>query len=48
MSYIEKGTREFKLTSIALFAGGFNTFAILYSTQPLMRFYLRNLESHLQ
>ncbi|MDR3597325.1 MFS transporter [Clostridium sp.] len=36
MSYIQKGTREFKLTSIALFAGGFNTFAILYSTQPLM------------
>lgn len=38
MSYIQKGTREFKLTSIALFAGGFNTFAILYSTQPLMPF----------
>ena len=36
MSYIQKGTREFRLTSIALFAGGFNTFAILYSTQPLM------------
>ncbi|HEX9025398.1 MAG TPA: MFS transporter [Clostridium sp.] len=36
MSYIQKGTREFHLTSIALFAGGFNTFAILYSTQPLM------------
>lgn len=36
MDYIQKGTREFRLTSIALFAGGFNTFAILYSTQPLM------------
>jgi YNFM family putative membrane transporter len=36
MSYIQKGTRELRLTSIALFAGGFNTFAILYSTQPLM------------
>jgi len=38
MSYIEKGTREFRLTSMALFAGGFNTFAILYCTQPLMPF----------
>lgn len=38
MSYIQKGTKEFKLTSIALFAGGFNTFAILYCTQPLMPF----------
>ena len=41
MSYIEKGTREFHLTSIALFAGGFNTFAILYSTQPLMPYLSR-------
>ncbi|MFW2490597.1 MFS transporter [Clostridium chromiireducens] len=38
MNYIEKGTHEFSMTSIALFAGGFNTFAILYSTQPLMPF----------
>jgi len=38
MSYIQKGTKEFRLTSLALFAGGFNTFAILYSTQPLMPF----------
>jgi len=36
MSYIQKGTKEFKNTNIALFAGGFNTFAILYCTQPLM------------
>jgi len=36
MNYIEKGTHEFRMTSLALFAGGFNTFAILYSTQPLM------------
>lgn len=36
MGYIQKGTREFKNTNIALFAGGFNTFAILYCTQPLM------------
>ena len=41
MSYIQKGTREFRLTSIALFAGGFNTFAILYSTQPLMPYLSR-------
>ncbi|MDP4145119.1 MAG: MFS transporter [Bacillota bacterium] len=36
MSYIQKGTAEFKNANIALFAGGFNTFAILYCTQPLM------------
>ena len=36
MSYIQKGTIEFRNASIALFAGGFNTFAILYSTQPIM------------
>lgn len=36
MSYIKKGTTEFRNVNIALFAGGFDTFAILYSTQPLM------------
>lgn len=36
MSYIEKGSKEFKKVNIALFAGGFSTFAILYSTQPLL------------
>lgn len=36
MSYIKKGTREFRNTSMALFAGGFNTFAILYCTQPIL------------
>lgn len=36
MGYIQKGTIEFRNASIALFAGGFNTFAILYSTQPIM------------
>lgn len=36
MSYIQKGTIEFRRASTALFAGGFNTFAILYSTQPIM------------
>lgn len=38
MSYIQKGSKEFKKTNIALFAGGFSTFAILYSTQPLLPF----------
>jgi Arabinose efflux permease len=41
MNYIQKGTREFRMASIALFAGGFNTFAILYSTQPLMPYLSR-------
>lgn len=36
MSYIEKGTSEFNNATIALFAGGFDTFAILYCTQPIM------------
>lgn len=36
MSYIEKGSVEFRKANIALFAGGFSTFAVLYSTQPLL------------
>lgn len=36
MSYIEKGSKEFKKANIALFAGGFSTFAVLYNTQPLL------------
>lgn len=36
MSYIQRGTNEFRKATTALFAGGFNTFAILYSTQPIM------------
>lgn len=36
MSYIKQGTSTFRKANLALFAGGFNTFAILYSTQPLM------------
>ena len=36
MSYIQKGTVAFRKTSVALFFGGFSTFAIMYSTQPLL------------
>lgn len=36
MDYIEKGSVEFRKANIALFAGGFSTFAVLYSTQPLL------------
>ncbi|SFE64795.1 MFS transporter, YNFM family, putative membrane transport protein [Bacillus sp. OV194] len=36
MSYIQKGTPLFRKTSMAFFAAGFNTFAILYCVQPLM------------
>lgn len=36
MNYIKQGTRSFRLALLALFAGGFNTFAILYDIQPLM------------
>lgn len=34
--YIEKGTPLFKRTVLALFAGGFATFALLYCVQPMM------------
>lgn len=36
MTYIESGTSEYKKASVALFLGGFVTFSILYTTQPLM------------
>jgi len=36
MSYIQKGTVAFHKTTVALFFGGFTTFAIMYSTQPLL------------
>ncbi|MCM3115497.1 MFS transporter [Neobacillus sp. MER 74] len=36
MNYIQRGTHTFKMVNIALFAGGFNTFAILWGTQPLL------------
>lgn len=41
MNYIEKGSNEFKKVNIALFAGGFSTFAVLYSTQPLLPYLSR-------
>lgn len=34
--YIEKGTSMFKHTVLALFCGGFATFALLYCVQPMM------------
>jgi MFS transporter, YNFM family, putative membrane transport protein len=36
MNYIQRGTRTFKMVNLALFAGGFCTFAILWGTQPLL------------
>ncbi|PLS17605.1 MFS transporter [Bacillus sp. M6-12] len=36
MTYIEKGTKEYKLASLSLFIGGFVTFSTLYTTQPLL------------
>ncbi|WP_274307368.1 MFS transporter [Solibacillus daqui] len=36
MDYIQKGTKNYTLTNLALFAAGFITFANLYITQPLM------------
>ncbi|MGJ8513326.1 Inner membrane transport protein YnfM [Carnimonas sp. R-84981] len=34
--YIEKGSREYRFTMLALFSAGFATFALLYCVQPLM------------
>ncbi|QRG69049.1 MFS transporter [Brevibacillus choshinensis] len=36
MGYIQQGTAAFRKSNLAFFAAGFNTFAILYSTQPLL------------
>lgn len=36
MTFIQKGTKEYKQASAALFIGGFVTFAVLYTTQPLL------------
>ncbi len=35
-AYIEKGTPMFMRTVLALFCGGFATFALLYCVQPMM------------
>lgn len=36
MNYIQRGSQNFKMATLALFAGGFSTFAILWGTQPLL------------
>lgn len=36
MSYIERGTTAYRKVNIALFIGGFCTFAIIWGTQPLL------------
>lgn len=36
MAYIKSGTRAFRFTSLALFAGAFSTYANLYVTQPIL------------
>ncbi|BCB04166.1 MFS transporter [Bacillus sp. KH172YL63] len=36
MHYIERGTSRFTYANLALFAGGFSTFAILWGTQPIL------------
>lgn len=41
MDYLQQGTPDFRRANLALFAGGFVTFAILYSTQPLLPVYTR-------
>jgi YNFM family putative membrane transporter len=36
VTFIQKGTKEYRQASFSLFLGGFLTFAILYTTQPLI------------
>lgn len=36
MSYLQRNTPAFRRANLALFAGGFSTFAILWGTQPLL------------
>ncbi|MFM1651679.1 MFS transporter [Brevibacillus sp. B_LB10_24] len=36
MDYLKRGTAGFRRANFALFAGGCNTFAVLYCTQPLL------------
>ncbi len=36
MHYVQQGTKTFRRINLALFLGGFATFANLYSTQPLL------------
>lgn len=40
-TFTEKGTRQFLRTSLALFSGGFATFALLYCVQPMMPLFSR-------
>jgi YNFM family putative membrane transporter len=40
-TYIRRGTKTFRKTTLAMFFGGFNTFAIMYSTQPLLPVFSR-------
>lgn len=39
--FIERGTRTFRLTNVALFAAGFTTFALIYCVQPIMPVFSR-------
>ncbi|MGI3901364.1 MAG: MFS transporter [Janthinobacterium lividum] len=34
--FIQRGTRDFRLANVALFAAGFTTFALIYCVQPIM------------
>ncbi|HKI34295.1 MAG TPA: MFS transporter [Gemmataceae bacterium] len=42
--HIEGGTRAFRRTSLAMFAAGFSTFALLYCVQPLLPLFAREFQ----
>ena len=35
-AHLEAGTPEYRRANLAMFVGGFATFALVYSTQPLL------------
>lgn len=42
MTYIKRGSRAFRFTTLALFAGAFSTYANLYMTQPVLPMIAKN------
>ncbi len=44
LTYIEKGSSEYIKASASLFFGGFVTFAVLYTTQPLLPIFAKQFD----
>ncbi|GAA4723240.1 MFS transporter [Brevibacillus fulvus] len=44
MNYIRRGSKAYRKVNLALFAGGFTTFAVLYCTQPMLPEFTREFQ----